>query len=654
MSAGIAQPGPQLADMMQGIEQRIIMETLSTFFAYAAAHWKIEAFNYLPITFLLVIFAMTCKHPDPNVILGVNPQSCFEAVFGRIIRRSHPDWNFSLFPKDMGHKPFLGFIWEEKPLNIVPPMGGILMNMEGETVQTSVEKAMFADIKQLQEQALCAFFHYDGDVVYAFLNYRECIFLFEFRRPSNWAALKTEYQARFPKPRNGKRTRSAVKFDKKDLPRPLIHYYARSLRTPDGSALSPVFLKAFQVATSNLGLLENRFPLFQMPPEITEEDIVQPNLQEKLQEKLDKKIKERDTELIQEASSDDAGSDDSQDGDALESSSSHLSGPSKDTSRRRRARRREKKKKQAALSPPEDDNDVPSKAGIEDTTSSSPRGDHIGPSRDIAADSDSLVVEPLAGDAGAPKAPTHVQPARSDGISLADSDPVPVDEPPQVHTHKRERSDKSYVIPGSTDAEDEDVEHKPARPSTAYTAARAPNASNATNKSGHSATAHSQKRARPVTSALNRVEDDDGTVGRCDIAGTAGSSQYALPAEAGSGAETNPSMSQPRANACTAASRNKQREDGRGARSAAQSSLNQKRRHVGDSDAESNGSGPSVPSKKRKFPARGDALDSVVVGTDRSMPLAGPSNSRRLPSRGLATPRGGGARKRDKKKCRAA
>ncbi|TFY80094.1 hypothetical protein EWM64_g3917, partial [Hericium alpestre] len=117
---------------------------------------------------------------------------------------------------------------------------------------------------------------------------------------------------------------------------------------------------------------------------------------------------------------------------------------------------------------------------------------------------------------------------------------------------------------------------------------------------------------------------------------------------------------QPRTSARLAALRTKKRDVEHGARSEAQSGSGskQKRRHVGDSDAEDNGATPSpVPSKKRKLPALFDSmLDSVAVKAGRSaMPVAGPLNSRSLPTRGPATAsRDVGVGKQGKKKGRTA
>ncbi|TFY76910.1 hypothetical protein EWM64_g7103 [Hericium alpestre] len=181
-------PDPSGADEpMLTIKRQAIFGMLITFFDYARRNWNLEAYNYLPINFILVMFAITSKHPDPDVVLGVNPQGCLEATFGKPIRTT-PDWTVSLLQKILSlalgraivqSKPFLGFLWEDKKSS-VDPDDKLSVAEEFDLVKQAAENAIPSDLEQLRRQAMCAFFHYPVDVFHTFLTYRDCFSLFIF------------------------------------------------------------------------------------------------------------------------------------------------------------------------------------------------------------------------------------------------------------------------------------------------------------------------------------------------------------------------------------------------------------------------------------------------------------------------------------------
>ncbi|TFY82485.1 hypothetical protein EWM64_g1525, partial [Hericium alpestre] len=123
MSAGTASSAgsANMEEVMLTIKKQVIIEMLSTFLQYAKRHWTKEAYNYLTINFILVMFAITSKHPNPEVVLGVTPQSWVEAVFGKPGISTRPDWTAKSFNKACPHsEPRLAIIWEDKSLDLSP------------------------------------------------------------------------------------------------------------------------------------------------------------------------------------------------------------------------------------------------------------------------------------------------------------------------------------------------------------------------------------------------------------------------------------------------------------------------------------------------------------------------------------------------------
>ncbi|TFY77111.1 hypothetical protein EWM64_g6901 [Hericium alpestre] len=156
MSAGTASSAgsANMEEVMLTIKKQVIFEMLSTFLQYAKRHWTKEAYNYLAINFILVMFAITSKHPNPEVVLGVTPQSWVEAAFGKPGISTRPDWTAKSFNKACPHsEPRLAIIWEDKSLDLSPDETKyLLVTQERAKVRKTAEKAIPLHLEQLRKQ----------------------------------------------------------------------------------------------------------------------------------------------------------------------------------------------------------------------------------------------------------------------------------------------------------------------------------------------------------------------------------------------------------------------------------------------------------------------------------------------------------------------
>ncbi|TFY83684.1 hypothetical protein EWM64_g329 [Hericium alpestre] len=283
MSA-VTAPSIECADMnelMLTIKRKVVIEMLSTFLEYAKKHYTQEVFNYVAINFILVMFSITSKHTDPDVVLGVNPQGCLEADFGKPVR-TYPDWHGSSFRKALTaallDDPQLAFIWEDKTLDLLPD-ASLPVSKEREMVKQAAEDAIPSHLAQLRKQAMCAFCNYKVDVFYTFLTFRDNVTLFKWVRMSNWDALEIKYGARY-------KDKKEWVFDDEDLPIPTVPYSCLPVLDEAKTDLSIYFRNAFKIATESLGFLHDQNPLFRLPPGITEEELKQPG-KNKAQEAVD-------------------------------------------------------------------------------------------------------------------------------------------------------------------------------------------------------------------------------------------------------------------------------------------------------------------------------------------------------------------------------
>ncbi|TFY74944.1 hypothetical protein EWM64_g9068 [Hericium alpestre] len=237
------------------IKRKPYIKKLVNFYRHSAVYNHLESSTYGPIGHMLVTYAETCEHADPDAAVCFIPQGCFEAVLGipsecntERRRRRFSDGYFTLSHNQTARLGEAGYIMPSLGSWVEAKAVRGIKDFFGARAKAYADHEIASDIAQVCEQAFFAMLHSEGDVFYAAVFYGARFFCFKFTRPADWDNVREKYRGKS----------FSAQFDPVGYPIPETMYSNELVFLPDLSDLSPMWKDTLGLMTSGLHVSHQR------------------------------------------------------------------------------------------------------------------------------------------------------------------------------------------------------------------------------------------------------------------------------------------------------------------------------------------------------------------------------------------------------------